>query len=77
MEKVKYKKAPELKPIHKWIVRIGRPVAKKGKVKEHWHWGFRYLLNREELRQAKASLKKGDVLEVFEARHKFVEAWHA
>lgn len=59
---------PTLKPMHRYIVAL---YVKLNGVK------FRYCANRQEVRELKKKQKPGTYLEVFEAKHRFKEAWLA
>lgn len=68
MRRIKYGKEPVLH-VHRYILAIGR------KTKKGWTWGFRYVANLKEVREARDEAAKGSIVEVYEAHHNFREAW--
>jgi len=56
---------PTLKPMHRYIAAI----YGNRKIK------FRYLANRQEVRNLKKSLASGSYVEIHKATHDFKEAW--
>lgn len=70
MKRVYFDKTPILK-VHKYIVTIGS-YSKRSK---SWVTKYRYCMNRAEIRDIKKSLPMGSVMEVFMAKHSYLEAW--
>ncbi len=70
MKRITHKEyAPDLK-IHNYIVAIGRTEKNCHKIR------YKYCVNKKEVIAAKKYAKPNSVVEIFKAKHTFVEAFH-
>ena len=72
MRRVKMGKEPVLH-IHRYVVAIGRP-RKEGK-RTVWTTTYKYAENLPEAREFRNEAPKGSFVELYRARHDFIEAW--